>query len=418
MFNKTMAGFLSFALACSASLSAQRLLVVTNVPKEVDLQTAQENTKQLVKSVFGDRNVGFETGKSTPAYMTVLSMPARNENDALKLRDAVIKGLLQFVEAQGKQGMQKFFEEKISLLPGGAIIHPIETGNRHDVVLYANLPQGHKDCAYALYKAVAQDCENFRNLESTWRPFVILGSFPRLVNPAGLEGNLKNLFPQAANAKFELDSLRILLEGEDGSMKPLGQISLENDIAQDLYMTVTWENASQWTKLTHNGKATSDDLLRFVLASPHGKPAVANRQPAQPRANKPAAAKPAQPAKAAKAGQPADADDEVKPAQADDKKPAVTAKGKHHKGTMHRAAFGRRNGRRVSLNGLNRGQRLGAFVRMKMMNKAAKPVASRAAKAAKPARANKCRSCKGGSCKRYKKTSVTMSFEPAEETSK
>lgn len=271
MFNKTMAGFLSFALACSASLSAQRLLVVTNVPKEVDLQTAQENTKQLVKSVFGDRNVGFETGKSTPAYMTVLSMPARNENDALKLRDAVIKGLLQFVEAQGKQGMQKFFEEKISLLPGGAIIHPIETGNRHDVVLYANLPQGHKDCAYALYKAVAQDCENFRNLESTWRPFVILGSFPRLVNPAGLEGNLKNLFPQAANAKFELDSLRILLEGEDGSMKPLGQISLENDIAQDLYMTVTWENASQWTKLTHNGKATSDDLLRFVLASPTRK---------------------------------------------------------------------------------------------------------------------------------------------------
>ncbi len=290
MFNKTMVGVLSFALICTASLSAQRLLVVADLP-EILGKRVQETTKQRIKNVFGDAKTVFETEKNTPPFVTLLSMYERCRHDGERLRDAILKGLTEFMSKQGKNNMQKAFAEKASLQADGKILQPLITGNRHDVVLYVDLPQLASEFANTIYETVAKAFNVvYYDPQSTWRPYVTLGSFPRLLNPEGLEGHLKNINPQGQPCAFGINSVRILSEACDGTVYSQGAISLqENDCTWTI--TVTWE------------KVTTKYIVKFdgtkaTLELKEGQPV----KPAKARANKPAA-------KSADADEQADSDD-------------------------------------------------------------------------------------------------------------
>ncbi len=356
MVKKIAVGVLAFTLGCNASLSAHRLLVVTDVPKEVG-QNVQEVAKQRIKSLFNNKNSGFETTKNT--YLTILAMPARHRDDGVTLRDALIKGLTKFMVRQGKQGMQKFFEETISLQADGEIRDPLLTGNLHEVVIYVDLPQRHQNCVHALYESVANICEVFRNPRATWTPFVTLGSFPRLLNPAGLEGYLKNLFPQAGKAGFacDLNSIRVLLELDNGTIKHLGEICVKRVEANHVSLISTWENVTKTFNIP-----LDDKKEKYPIKG--GKRAMHQK-------NKKSAVKPIK----QKVGKPASKEN-----------PAVRSH-KGNRGNDVAPRNGRRhNGRRpaVSFDGVNRGQKLGALIRMKTMN-AGKPAVQKPVAQVQPA---------------------------------
>ncbi len=131
MFNKIMVGALFFAVASTASLSANQLVLAANVPNEINLRTVQETTKKR----FADHNVGFEVGGLNP-LIKILSMPVKYESDKQRFSEALWMGLINFFAKQGWHGLRNLFAETVSLQENGFI-----DGSTSDVELFVNFTQ-------------------------------------------------------------------------------------------------------------------------------------------------------------------------------------------------------------------------------------------------------------------------------------
>ncbi len=226
MFNKIMVGALSFALACTASLSANQLVVVAFVPNEINVGALKERTKKR----FADHNVGFEAeGLSLNPLIRILSMQVKNENDQQGFGKALMKGLIEFFVKQGEQGVQKLFAETACLHENGFVN---ETTSY--VELPVSLPQVHFEFAQTLSNAVT---DTFREpvsvFNNTGIPFVILGRIPRFAGAGYAEflrqgGSLSNIFPQASAWRFTANSFGIFGESANSSWQ-IGHITIKEN---------------------------------------------------------------------------------------------------------------------------------------------------------------------------------------------